>query len=312
MSFPFSDFAAQIKASHEISADDVLALRRSFWADGVISKEEAEALFALNDLEKTGSSEWVDFFIEALTDYTVNQARPKGYVSGENATWLMNHIDQDGRVETSAELELIVKILETANNAPNSLKAYAIQQIENVVVSGSGATRDGEAIRPGTIDECEVKLLRSLIFAQSSSGPASVSEDEAEMLFRIKQATLGADNGPGWQMLFVQGIANFLMAHTSYKPIDRDEAVRLETFMNDTSVNLGGFLSRMLSKPDFGAAKKVLFDHDDNEEIAARDAAIAADAEVTATENAWLQAHMDLDGQLDPLEQALVKFLSAG
>ena len=33
------------------------------------------------------SREWVDFFVEAITAYLVEQAEPRGYVSDENAEW---------------------------------------------------------------------------------------------------------------------------------------------------------------------------------------------------------------------------------
>ena len=63
---------------------------------------------------------------------------PRGYVSEENAAWLIARIDHDGRVDTLSELELLVKVLETALNAPASLKDYALRQIEDAVLSGTG------------------------------------------------------------------------------------------------------------------------------------------------------------------------------
>jgi hypothetical protein len=311
MSFEFSDLAAQLKAGHPIDARDTLALRQWAWADGVISKSEAEGLFQLNALGKSPAREWVDFFVEAIVEFIVHQEEPKGYVSDENAAWLMAQLDADGRVESLGELELLVEVLEKSLNAPESLKTYALKQIEQIVLTGEGPTRVGEDIHSGRIDEAEVTLLRRVIFASGGSGPACVSADEAEMLFRLKDATLGASNAPGWQQLFVQGVGNHLMAHSSYHQFSRDEAIKHEAFMNDTHVNIGGFLARLGQKFDFGGAQQALFDNDDLDEIGAREAAETADAAVSPSENVWLQAHINADNVNDPLEAALLEFLKS-
>jgi hypothetical protein len=313
MSFEFRDLAEQIKSGQPISAHDTLALRQWAWAsDGVITPHEAESLFELNNLGKSTAPEWVDMFVEAISEYVINQEAPQGYVSEANAAWLIAQIDHDGKVDSLAELELLVKVLERASNAPDALKDYALSQIETVVLSGQGPTRRGD-IAPGQIDEAEVVLLRRLIFASGGSGPAEVSQNEAEMLFRIKDATLGADNAPGWQQLFVQGVGNYLMTRGSHLQLTRDQAASKEAFMNDTSVSVGGFLSRTFNaRPDWKSARAVATDFDDKDEIAARDAADADAAAVTGIENAWLTGMVSGDRAEDDLERALIEFLKAG
>lgn len=313
MSFEFRDLAEQIKSGQPISAHDTLALRQWAWAsDGVITPHEAESLFELNNLGKSAAPEWVDMFVEAISEYIVNQEAPKGYVSDANAAWLMGQIDRDGKVDSLAELELLVKVLERAANTPYTLKDYALRQIEAVVLNGAGPTRRGD-IRPGQIDEAEVVLLRRLIFASGGSGPAEVRQDEAEMLFRIKDATLGAENAAGWQQLFVQGVGNYLMTRGSHLQLTRDQAISKEAFMNDTTINVGRFLSRVSkSSPDFQGARDAAFDNDDLDEIAARDAADGEAAQVTGIENAWLTGMVSSDRAEDDLERALIAFLKAG
>jgi hypothetical protein len=307
MSMNFTDLSAQLKAKSAIDAEDTLALRRLAWPDGKIDPAEVEAIFDLNAVCKGTSREWVDFFVEAITEYVVRQQQPVGYVDEANAAWVIAKIDSDGKVESLGELELLVKILEIATNVPDSLKSYALRQIETIVVSGEGVTRDGGSLGKGMISDSEVKLLRRMLFAQAGDGPASISRAEADMLFRIKDATLGANNAAGWQQLFIQCVGNHLMAHSDYVPLAREEAVRLDAFMNDTKSDVGGFFLRM-AKTNFGEAfgshfkshsKKV--DHD---------AAVAQDRAIAADEAAWLKAEIDADGSLDPLEQALLHFVA--
>lgn len=130
------------------------------------------------------------------------------------------------------------------------------------------------------------------------------------MLFRLKDATLGADNAPEWERLFVQGVGNFLMANATYAPLDIEEARRLEGFMAHKGDGVFGFLSRMGRSFDAQGARDAVFDNDDLEEIAARDAAFRNDARVTGIENAWLKSRIAADGARDPMEAALLAFLA--
>ena len=305
MSFSFSDFSSALEAGARISPDDVLAIRRSVWPDGVVARAEAETIFELNRLARGAGPEWGDFFIEAITDAVVNAKEPRGYVDEETAAWLIGQLDQDGRGIGAVELELVVKIVEKALNAPAALKAWALARIERCVLSGEGATRRDGDLRPGVVDEAEVKLLRRLVFASGGDGALVVSRDEAETLWRIKDATLGAANAPGWKQLFVQAVGNHLMAYSSYRPLERTEASRLEAFMNDRRSNVLGFLARM-GRPDFDGAAKI-FEPEAGAE--AHRAAVAAAAAVTPTENVWLQFNVARDEKKDELEEALIRFL---
>lgn len=305
MSFSFSDFSSTLKAGGAIAAEDVLAIRRSVWPDGTVARAEAETIFEIQRLARSPSLEWSDFFIEAICEAVLNGSEPNGYVDDETASWLIGELDRTGGPIGAVELELVVRILEKALNAPTSLKAWALAEIECCVLSGEGATRRGGDLRPGVVDEAEVDLLRRIVFASGGDGALVVSQEEAEMLWRIKDSTLGAANAPGWRKLFVQAVGNHLMAYSSYRPLERSEAGRLEAFMDDHRSNVLGFLARM-GRPDFAAAARPFGrERSAGEHRAAVDSAAA----VTPTENAWLQFNVDRDGKRDEYEEALIRFL---
>jgi hypothetical protein len=306
MTAPFSDLAAGVKARATITAEDTLEIRRAVWPDGKIDPAEAEAIFDVNTSVKGSAPDWVDFFAEAISTYIVWQQSPVGYVDEAKADWLMAKVDADGRVDSLGELTLLVKILEDATNVPETLKGYALRQIEQIALTGTGPTRDGGSLDPGSINATEVKLLRRVLFAQAGDGPASISRAEAEMLFRIKDATLGSDNAPEWKTLFVQAVGNHLMAHNLYHPLTLERAVRLNAFMNDTSSSVVGFLGRMLSSNPAQGFGDVF----GKREVVDEDAAIAADQAIDSDEEAWLKAGINADGKFDPLEQALLAFVA--
>jgi len=311
MSMHFRDLASMVAADSAITADEVLSLRREGWGDGKIVPEEAEAVFAVNEALAEPSTEWSDFFVEALGEFIVNGVEPKGYVSDAQGDWLVERIDRDGRVETLTELELLVRLCERALSVPERLRAYALRQIELAVLTGEGPTRKGGALEKGHVSKAEADLLRRVVFASGSDRPAGVSRAEAEALFRIKDASLANDNAPEWKQLFVQGVGNYLAGFTSYQPLAQERAAELESFMNDSRSSIGGFLGRM--------GKSSLRDNffDDIADALGRapqkpdhDAAVAKAREVGTEEETWLESHIDADGKIDEYEAALLAFLA--
>ncbi len=307
MSVHFGELAKKIGADGAISSEEVLALRREAWPDGRISQAEAEAIFDVNGQLDSKSDEWVDFFVEAIGEYVVNQRAPAGYVDAENAAWLMERIDQDGELGSMAEVELLVRVFEIAQNVPSALKDYAISQMELAVLEGTGPTRDGGQLEAGNVNATEARLLRRAIFAPASERPAAVGRKEADMLFRLKDATLDADNAPEWKQLFVQGVANYLQGYSDPSAqISRERAEELQAFMSDTRVSVGGFLGRM-AKESPNVFGKVF----GRKRAAPSRAEGVADArDVTHSEREWLDARIDADGQVDEYERALLDFLA--
>lgn len=307
MSVHFGELAKKVGANGTVSAEEILVLRREAWPDGRISQAEAEAIFALDRQLESKSSEWVDFFVESLGEYVVNQRAPAGYVDRENASWLMMQIDHDGSLCSMSEVELLVRVFERASNVPQALKDHAISQMELAVLEGTGPTRDGGQLAAGNVTAAEVKLLRHAIFAPASERPAAVGRKEAEMLFRLKDATLEADNAPEWQQLFVQGVANYLQGYSdSNAQISHERAQELEHFMNESRSSVGGFLGRMAKASP--AAFGQVFGRRDNGTSRLEDV-VAAEA-VTHAEREWLDAQIDADGRVDAYERALLDFLA--
>ncbi len=307
MTFQFDHFAAAVRAGGEISARDTLALRQWAGGDGGLSQRDAQALFELNTHAKSKDPEWVKFFTEALCDYVIDGTEPKGYVSEADALWVIEEIDKDGHVESVAELELLVKLAEKAVDLPNVLKFYALEQIEKIIVSGEGPTRDSTTT-PRTVTANEAMLLRRLIFAAGSHGPVIVSREEADLLFRIKDACLESDNAPAWEKLFVQGVANHLQGFSAYTPLTRERAEQLDNFMRNSAPSIGRFFARM-GQLDLKAGFAEIFRSLDVPRD--YDAEVEDAEEITRPEKGWLDARIAERAGVDSYEQALLDFLSA-
>jgi hypothetical protein len=209
------------------------------------------------------------------------------------------------------ELELLVRVIEKALNVPQPLKDYVLRQIENAVIEGTGPTRSGGELEKGNVNAAEAGLLRRVIFAQAGDKPAAVSQDEAELLFRLKDRTLNADNAPEWKRLFVQGVGNYLQGYSSYKPLETLRAAELEGFMNDTTPHMGRFAGRM-ARANVGEGFRAVFGKKKVKQMVNLNAEVAQAAQVTTIENTWLQGQIDANDLVDDYDQALLDFLREG
>jgi hypothetical protein len=98
-----------------VTAQDVAWLRREVFADGEVTRETADELFAVARARMNNAPEWVELFVELITDYVVWQARPTGIVTDEQAKWLVKRADECKSVEALAGL---VNVLAEAHRAP--------------------------------------------------------------------------------------------------------------------------------------------------------------------------------------------------
>ncbi|GIX21057.1 MAG: hypothetical protein KatS3mg120_2733 [Erythrobacter sp.] len=312
MTTPFIAIARAATAEGRLAADALLALRREGWGDGLITRAEAEALFALNAALHERSAEWCDFFVEAIGEFVLNGSPPRLQCSEDEAAWLISQVDHDGVVETMAELECLVRILERAENTPDRLKHYVLAQVERAVLSGVGPTRCGGDLAATHITAAECRIVRRVVFASGGHGPAAVTRHDAEMLFRLKDATLAEENAPEWEALFLDGVTNYLKGFTlAHAQLDHARRRELEAFIADNQASVGRFMTRLAREapqvmnhfgkvfgkkqpggPDYGALA-------------------AAGAEFTPFEQEWLERMIGADGEVDELETRLIARLAA-
>jgi len=306
MTTQFSDLARRAAADGQVTSADVLALRREGWGDGIITREEAEALFALNRALDTRDEAFCDFFVEAIGEFVLNGSEPKRQCDAQEAEWLIAQVDHDGALESMVELETLVRIVERAENMPDTLKAYILAQIEREVLSGTGPARCGGELATNHVTLAEANILRRVVFAPGGCGPAAVSRHEAEMLFRLKDETEAENNAPEWDELFLDAVTNYLKGFAFQNPqLDHDRKRELQAFIADNKASVGRVFGRMARempqvRNHFG---KVFGKKDTSPDITKQ----AEDgAAITDYEQEWLDRMIEADGEIDDLERRLL------
>lgn len=291
-----------VGADGYVSADDVIFLRKNIFADGIVSRLELAALFALAEKAPQGDREWSDYFAEASADFFLREEEPNGYLTEEEFEHLEAFIARDGKKASAIELQLLVSLMEKATSTPETMADFTADQFRRLVRDrAKGGSR---------ISREDAELLRRYLYASAGDGSIAITKGEAELLFDLHEMTYQADNDPSWADLFIKAIAAHLMAHVGYRPLPREEALRLHDWVKDQTVDPAGFFGRMLSGGLAGIreayGKKTTIAGKKNED----DAIAAAIAEqVTAKEADWLAERFGKNGKFDDIELALLHYM---
>lgn len=308
-----NEFVGSKLSEGQVSEDDVITLRRYIYGDMVVTLDEGAALFRLNNAGLAMPETWYELFPEAVGDILVHQAKPDGYVSEENARWLIGQITADGHVCSRTELDAVLHVLEKAREAPVFLEQFALKSVASSVISGSGVTRAGTNLKPGVISDGEVELLRRVLYAGAGCGGIAISKAEAEVLFDLNDATIEAENAPAWSELFSKAVANYLMALSGFAPPPREVALAREDWLEQPGGFEGGVAG--FFKSMFGGGVRGVRDAyaNDVDPFAARGqemaAEIATNEVITQDEAAWLVQRIGRDGVLHENEKALLRFI---
>ena len=99
----------------KVTAQDVAWLRREVFAEGEVTRDTADELFAVARARMDNAPEWIELFVELMTDYVVWQSRPTGVVTDDEAQWLIARADECKSMEALAAL---VNVLAEAQRAP--------------------------------------------------------------------------------------------------------------------------------------------------------------------------------------------------
>ena len=291
---------ARVAKLGEISEAEAHRIVNEIYADGIVSRNEAESLFRLSDLLCDTDPAWTSRFQEAMKDFLLTREPPEGWITDGEANWLIAQVQYDGHDPSLDEIDLLIELLRKADGAPEKLARFTLEAVSKRMIS------DGKA------ELKMVERMRFALYAGAGEGGIWVNQFEAGILFKTNDAIANADNAPTWNDLFARAIGNHLMARAHPAPQTVEGALARERWLSDTSSSAGGFFSRMGASFSSGNWFEMIT-HNGRKAAEARQAAAEAanrEAEkVTDFESAWLLKGLKADGSISPAEAALIEFL---
>lgn len=304
-------------ASGKIGESEINALRRHVFMDGTVCKLDLKTLFEIDRHRRAHDPAWSDLFCDAVVQHVLEETPPQGYLSEENAAWLIEAIGEKRDAHTDTELEALTRIVEKARQVPPAFAAYVLRQIKNAVIYGDGPLRQGDRLTPGCVGEPEMRLIQRVLWGAGAEGHLAVSREEAEVLFDIADATAGNANAPRWNDMFARAVGNYLVGATGRQAPSREEAIQL------WHTDFDGLFAKWTGRAFMAAAaaemKKVpnIFGTTASEDLEAtsaelnlaREKAQIAAAKLEGARADWLVDRIRRNGTVTGPEAALLDFI---
>jgi hypothetical protein len=307
--------AMRLATSGDVAAGDVLAVRRAVYGgDCLVSRAEAEGVYAIERARTAYNRDWSDFFVEAMTDFVLNQEQPSGYLTEENAAWLQGQIMSRKQPSMDGDMAVVANLIERARDVPPSFSAFALRLAKDAAIYGDGADAKGAAHVSGRVDAADVAMLQRILWGAGSEGQLAVSREEAEALFAIADATTGADNVPAFDDLFAKAIGNYLIGATGRGVPDRNTALRFDNAGSYKGDMVAVMRQMLTSAPDFPGAlrERTLGQYVEDEHAhrnMVRDVEIEVAAILTPAKAEWLNERIARNGVTNGPEKALLAFI---
>jgi hypothetical protein len=273
----------ELASDRTVSAEEALRIRQRVFPDGLVSREEAAALLALDARVEGGDPAWTQAFVEAIADCVLAKSP---YVDDETARWVVLQFDGVAR---PLPVHALVRVVERADGAPASLYAFVRERL-TALVSGRAVCAE------------DVELLRRCLYA----GDNAVTEEEARWLFAIDAATDGRANAPSWSDFFVKAQLCHLMGRQAPASAEASRKAwltppeRFEPLSNLGNIFNGGFAGYWRRVRELGQVDQLETYYE------AANANAEEDAQLTAAERAFTHSIVKQDGKLTANEQKLL------
>jgi hypothetical protein len=242
--------ALQPTFAEAVAAAELIQERRKREAGLEISQSEAESLLALDRMQPESTSVWREFVSDAIADHLV-ASEPAGILTDEKIDWLLARVAPEGRVESPAAFETLVRTLEQASDACPKLSVFAIQQLQTAIINGEGAAIGSRKHFSRTVDTEDAGLLYRILVAASGKEGMPVAREEADALFELHDATARSQNDTTFNDLFYRAIANYTLAASGHALEPRKEALSPEYVLssrNRPSVEQAAWLSERIMR----------------------------------------------------------------
>lgn len=310
-----------IIARGRMTEDDVKKLRREIFDDGATDKGEADLVFRLENEVRDKHESWNQLYVDALTDFFVWKAVPRGYVSEEQARYLIREVVRDNRIESGTELELMCNIMHWAESCPAELAEFVLYAVRDSILDPDESSygRDRE---PKVVDPVDVELIKRAIYAPATQSGTTVTRKEADVIFDINDATIETTNHPSWDRLFVFAIANHLMYPLApYVPAPAEEVLRREEWLKERrgtakllkQVGKELVFSAKTGRLEWKHTMDTVLEGSVREIDAAEEARLAMEfrdrESIDETGARWLIERIERDGVLHKNEVALLTFI---
>jgi hypothetical protein len=222
---PQAAMSARASGRH-IDAADVIALLREVYAEGIVTREEAEELIVFDQSLADPTPGWTDFFATTIADHVVARQAPPRIVDDEKTAWLTGALGKGRHAATPGGFAAVLRLIEIAPEVSAALvAAYAIRQVRSAVLAGRRPASTVRLFMNRAIDPETAALVRRVMTGGTAQSARPVSRAEAEALFDLHDLTASGANDADFEDLFFKSVVHHLLSESGQAVPPRREAL---------------------------------------------------------------------------------------
>ncbi len=187
-----------------IDSQDILFLRKYAFPEGLTCAGDAVALLEIHRSAGTKCNDWDAGFVDLMADFIVSYCWPQGSLDEINANWIMEAFSSNGVVQSQAELDLLIHVIEISYSVPGFLSAFAIDQVRLALQGGTGAYANQRQSKRHGIAIEDIDYIRRILMGAHKGGRLNLSAGEDLVLKAINVLVSDRLNHPGWQDLLAE------------------------------------------------------------------------------------------------------------
>ena len=128
-------FIDHVIDNKKITIEDMALLINDILIDGVASRQEADALIALDRIVDVPET-WGDYIVPVIVDYVVWESRPTGYVPADVCHWLINSLEVGELTETAARIA--GEVVREAQSVDVALVDFVLHKVRRLTSTRRG------------------------------------------------------------------------------------------------------------------------------------------------------------------------------
>ena len=201
---------------HELDLDDLKRLRRALQRSGPLDQAEVRALFAMHRTRSAADGFWIEFFIDALSEFFLSREGDRIFLEPAAEQMLIDAIGDDRPVIDPGHRRLSLRLHLRMTDPSERYQRLVLDMMRHHLLHDRTRLLVDLPRSPGTVDPVDLQLIRKLVLGAGAQDPGPISRVAAGFLLDIDEAPLTITDEATWKTFLLQ----VLSRHLSLEPTE--------------------------------------------------------------------------------------------
>lgn len=204
--------ALQAAADEEnVTEDSLHELRHLLYRSCPIDHDQVKKILEVHRSTSAKDGPWIEFFLEALTDFFLTRQEDRIYLTDIAETRLLDAIGDEDPIINSGHRHLALRLLLRATEVSERFRRLVLNMVQHHLMHDSQRLLIDLSRQPGTIDIVDLQLIRKLVFGAGGQYDRPIDQSTANFLIELDQPCFTVIDQDAWRRLFRKAMSLHLV-----------------------------------------------------------------------------------------------------